>query len=95
MNHINSEDLKVTDLPRPSAKWDQITKFASTFDIQEEMEDGSTIQSVFDVTKSNSIPELRCALYCDWRRHNHVDDFITEGTFERAQEIIEWLRGKI
>ena len=95
-NYINSEHLKATDLPRPDAKWQEIIKFASTFDFQKEIDKCScTITSVFDVTPTNSISELRYALYADWRRYNHVGDFITEGTFEKAQEIIEWLREEV
>lgn len=59
------------------------------------MPKGSLIKNVFDVSQSNSIRKLRCALYADWRRYNHVGDFINEGTFEKAQEIVEWLREKI
>ncbi len=98
MNHIKSNELKATDLPALNAKWEKIIKFASTFDLQNEykaIRKESAISSVFDVDASNNIVELRCALHSEWRRYNHVGDFITEGTLERAQELIEFLREKL
>lgn len=98
MNHIESNKLTTADLPKPNAKWDGIIKFASTFDIQNEFKEirkGISIQTVFDVNSSNNIVELRGALYSEWRRYNHVGDFITEGTHEKAQETIELLREKL
>ena len=52
------------------------------------MVSGGTIQSVFDVTQSNSIPELRCALYADWRRYNHVGYFLTEGHLKEHGKLL-------
>ena len=98
MNHIKSNELKVTDLPAPNAKWEKIIKFASTFDLQNEYKEirkETKINSVFDVDASNNIVELRCALHTDWRRYNHVGDFLTEGTLEKGQELIEILREKL
>ncbi len=95
MKHIKSENLCLSDIPNENSSWEKIIKFASTFDLSNEINGETNISSVFDIEKSNTISEMRLALYTEWRRYNHVGDFIEKETPNKSQEIIKWLREKV
>jgi hypothetical protein len=71
MGLLSTENLKIDKLPKQIANWDKIGRFGPTFDIERELPSGTKINSIFDVTKNSSQKDLRCALYIEWRRHNH------------------------
>ena len=77
------------------ATWDKIVRFASTFDIERELSSGIKINSVFDVTKNSSLKDLRCALYIEWRRHNHFHSDPENEVLKQAWNIIEWIREEL
>ncbi|MCW8900960.1 MAG: hypothetical protein OQK95_09855 [Gammaproteobacteria bacterium] len=95
MKHIKSENLSLSDIPNENSSWEKIIKFASTFDAPNEIKSEANISSIFDIEKSNTIPEMRLALYTEWRRYNHVGDFIEKETPKKSQEVIGWLREKV
>jgi hypothetical protein len=92
---ISTDQLQALDLPKPSAGWSDLIRFASTFDIIAELTDDAAVSGVADVREGAGIPELRCALYVEWRRYNHFGYEPDASVLTRARQIVEQIRGQL
>jgi hypothetical protein len=95
MDIILTENLNLEKLPKKMATWDIIIIFASTFNIENELPNGTKIKSIYDVSHNSSIQDLRCALYIEWRRYNHSHSDPENKVLKQAWDVVEWIREKL
>ncbi len=93
--YIASLDLTALDVPARATNWQKVVKFAATFDLQSELPDGTDIAGVADTTTDSTIPELRMALYAEWRRYNHFGHDPDFATIQQTQTELDLLRAAI
>ena len=94
-NIINTQDLNVHDLPRKHAKRSKIVDFASTFDLDKEINNGINISGLSDINDLSSVLEIRAALYAEWRRYHHRGYGPEQELEIKAWAAIELLRNKL
>ena len=92
---ILSDDLTAADLPPPFADWRQIIEFSATYDIENESIEIQKMIGLASVGPGSSVSDLRCSLYCEWRRYNHFGRRPDESVVKLAWQAIEWLRVKV
>lgn len=91
MSFIHSDDLRLEDVPTPSAKIESIDAFALTFDVDEVGKDGMDL-SLDDDLSQLSLPELRCVLYTEQRRWNHYHKPYDPPVEAKLREVIQLIR---
>ena len=89
---ISTEQLRASDVPASAAPWRNVGRFASTFDLAGELPGGSSIAGVTDVSGSESLPLLGCALYVEWRRYNHFGSEPDRPTLEQIRRVLDLIR---
>jgi hypothetical protein len=87
-----SLDEAAADIPARATDWRSVIEFAATFDPQSELPNGAGIAGVADIVPNSTIPEMRLALYAEWRRHNHFGREPDQATMELTQAVLEQLR---
>ncbi|MEZ4776127.1 MAG: hypothetical protein R3D00_23340 [Bacteroidia bacterium] len=94
MSTIHSDDLRLEDVPKPTAKIDLIDSFALTFDVSEVGKAGMDLNLESDLP-SLSLPELRCILYTEQRRWNHFHKRYDPPVEAKLREIVQLIRDSI
>ena len=102
---IRNEELTVSDIPTAGASWDQIKRFAGTFDAYNAAESEKYRELSSDPRKEFlagrklalvrlSLSELRAVLFLDWRALRHGYGGCEPSSTEMAYiwELIEAIR---
>jgi len=94
-NVISSKDLKIDDLPSVDAEWQEISKFALTYDHAESGESFRVSIDSNQETNNLSISELREILYLQQRYWNYHSEEPDKESMKGIRNIILVLHEKI
>jgi hypothetical protein len=89
---IASDQLTSDSIPARATNWGAVTRFAATFDARSELPAGAGISGVADIGHASSIPEMRLAIYCEWRRYNHRGYEPESSTIQQTQYVLDQIR---
>lgn len=89
---IASAQLTSDAIPKRASNWGAVTRFAATFDALSELPTGAGISGVADIELDSSIPEMRLAIYSEWRRYNHRGYEPDTAIIQQTQHVLDQLR---
>ena len=89
---IASAELTSDAIPTRASNWGAVTRFAATFDARSELPTGAGISGVADIGRDSSIPEMRLAIYSEWRRYNHRGYEPDAVVIQQTQHVLDQLR---
>jgi hypothetical protein len=92
---IASDQLTAAAIPKRASDWHAVTRFAVTFDTQSVLANDASVSGVADIQADSSIPEMRLAIYSEWRRYNHRTDVPDAAVVQKTQNVLDQLRLKI
>ena len=93
---IKTTDLKIKDVPDKNANWNEISKFALSFNPKEELgteEIYSHSRMSFD--RNSSLQELRTSLFLLQRWWNNRSEIIDQKTLETIRDLLKLIRAKL
>ena len=89
---IASDQLTSDAIPGRASDWGAVVRFAATFDVRSELPTGAGVSGVADIGVDSSIPEMRLAIYSEWRRYNHRGYEPEAYVIQQAQFVLDQLR---
>lgn len=92
---IASKKLRIEDIPKEDDDYDKISEFALTYDIKKEFNGYKYSNDIDKAGEHSTINELRCHLYVEQRRWNHLQKDPDKKTMEKIRKTISVLREKI
>lgn len=95
MREISNRDLQLADIPPPDAEWNEIGRFALTFNGYEHWGSFEKCAEVANRRLDGSLTELRTCLFFEQRRWRHFGYEPDEETMAYIRGIVEKIRRKI
>lgn len=89
---IASDQLTSDAIPARASDWRAVARFAATFDARSELPTAASISGVADIDVDSSVPEMRLAIYSEWRRSNHRGYEPEADVIQQAQFVLDQLR---
>ena len=92
---ISNADLKLQDVPSPSAGWDDICPFALTFNGYKHWGSFEKCAEIANARRRNTLNELRTCLFFEQRRCNHLGEQPDEELMNYIRSLLEAMRDKL
>ena len=92
---IKNTDLTLSDIPGPLAKWEEIEKFALTFDGYEKWGSSEKCAEVANAKRSDTLTELRTCLFFEQRRWRWNGGPPEDDLIAYARDLLVKIRAKV
>ena len=94
-NMIDNASLKPGDIPEPGAPWDEIARFALTFDGYTYWQSFEKCAEIANRGNPETLAELRTCLFFEQRRWRHFGDGPDAEAMVDIRALVEGIRGKV
>ncbi len=92
---ISNEQLRVEDLPSPSADWAAIQTFALTFDAYTHWGSFEKCAEIANKREASTLTELRTCLFFEQRRWRHFGDDPEKDDLAYMHRLIEGIQSRL
>ena len=92
---ISNDQLKQTDIPGPSASWNEIRDLAYSFNGYEEQGSFERCAEIAKARRSDSLSDLRTCLFFEHRRLNHLGASPGPLDMEYFRSLLAAIRSKV
>ncbi len=91
--HIPNEQLQASMIPRPTAGWDAIQRFALTFDGYKRWGDECGV--IANARRQGTLTELRTCLFYEQRRWRHFGEKPDADAISYIRSLVEQIRQRV
>ncbi len=92
---ISNQELELELIPTPSAEWEEIGRFALTFNGYEESGSFEECAHIANNRMTNTLSELRTCLFFEQRRWHHFGDTPDGDSMRYLRQLIDLIRDKV
>ncbi len=92
---ISNADLRLEDLPAPTAEWQEINAFALTFNGYTHWGSFEKCAEVANTRRQNSLTDLRTCLFFEQRRWHHFGDEPDEDSMRYIRSLVQAIHDKL
>ena len=93
--HIPTKEIRASDVPEIFTAWNEIGRFALTFDPNESDPYAIKDQSFDVMTSATDLVELRARLFLEQRRWNHFGRVPDEAAMAGVRKILALIKVKL
>lgn len=93
--YIPNSELVAFRLPVPAADWDEIQKFALTFDGYRHCGSSEACAAVANARKADSLSDLRTCLFYEQRRWRHFGEEPDTNAMAYINRVMEQIRDRV
>lgn len=95
IRHIPNSALVVSLLPGSATSWDEIQRFALTFDGYEHCGSSEACAAVANARKADSLSDLRTCLFYEQRRWRHFGEEPDTKAMTYIKSVLEQIRDRV
>jgi hypothetical protein len=92
---ISNSELRIKDVPAPSARWDRIQQFALTFDGYKRWGSFEKTAAIANARLSRTLTELRTCLFFEQRRWRWAEERPDRNTMRYIRDILVEIRKRL